>query len=223
MKRDDLEDEQTREIRKKKQGIFKSALVNALSKRTAEILRNDENRDGGDIAQMVSKALAEFIFQGEGGAQQNRNDSSKSRASARSIGFRDEKRATPAVNTRGGAVHDFLLHSARSHLTWYLAGDNTESTSNIPPAYPQLLHLATDSIPSPEVFRALHPTVVWLPTAAQASASQALISSLPLTQNALDRLLKDGVKENVLLDQSWRSYAKDSTTGYIEQKTAGQQ
>lgn len=197
--------------KKKIKGVFRTALAHSISKQVAERLI-DEDKEG-IISSAVSKAVVEYLIRGkdsdENYLEMNRYESKSSRR----------------IETKGGVVHDLLLNLLQAQRTWYLTGEVIGVDDEIPlappmipPAYPHLVQLGTNMIPSPTVFHALHPTMLWVPEAIKKPVAKSMASTLPFSQSTLDAVMKSNL-EWVLMDDGWRSWVKNSTTGYIVQQT----
>jgi len=196
----------------------------------------DENEK--DIARIASKALAEFIIRGKNGhvnqvptTRDNNDDTPKQPQIDMTSSLKYE------IDTSGGTLHTLVLNLIERQRDWYIGGiDSSRSkpqqtspnnktkggksmdvTTFDIPLYPQLLKLTTNFIPSPTMFESLKPLVLWAPfNVLIQPTSTAVVSSLPLTQQLIDGSMKSNLIW-VLTDHEWRSWMKDSTSGYIEQ------
>lgn len=217
----------------------KDSVINIQNNDTTEADENEKY-----IARIASKALAEFIIRGKNGhvnqvstTRDNNNDGSKNVDTPKQPQIDMTSSRKYEIDTSGGTLHTLVLNLIERQRDWYIGGiDSSRSkpqqtapnnktkgeksmdvTTFDIPLYPQLLKLTTNFIPSPSMFDSLKPLVLWAPfNVLIQPTSTAIVSSLPLTQQLIDRSMKSNLIW-VLTDHEWRSWMKDSTSGYIEQ------
>lgn len=216
----------------------KDSVMKMQNNGTTEADENEKN-----IARIASKALAEFIMRGKNGhvnqvstTRDNNNDGSKNVDTPKQPQIDMTSSVKYEINTSGGTLHTLVLNLIERQRDWYIGGiDSSRSkpqtspnnktkgeksmdvTTLDIPLYPQLLKLTTNFIPSPTMFDSLKPLVLWAPfNVLIQPTSTAVVSSLPLTQQLIDGSMKSNLIW-VLTDHEWRSWMKDSTSGYIEQ------
>lgn len=204
---------------------------------------NEADENEKDIARIASKALAEFIIRGKSGhvnqvptTRDNNDDGSKNGDTPKQPQIDMTSSLKYEIDTSGGTLHTLVLNLIERQRDWYIGGiDSSRSkpqtspnkkskgeksmdvTTFDIPLYPQLLKLTTNFIPSPTMFESLKPLVLWAPfNVLIQPTSTAVVSSLPLTQQLIDGSMKSNLIW-VLTDHEWRSWMKDSTSGYIEQ------
>ena len=226
--------------KKKMEGIFRSILAHSISKRAVELLQveSDENIS---LAHTASQALATWILRGKDETKDDGRLGEDLHKTSHWDGIVNKgNEYVVRKDTRGGVAHELLFPLVKSQCKWYLTGEYTKvknetsynqgatsASSNVnksvalavtPPALPQLLNVTNNFIPSSTMFHGIHPTVKWVPQIIEKPIAKSIVATSPLLQNSLDEAMKYNL-DWFLLDSSFRTWVKNSTLGYIEQKT----
>lgn len=191
-------------------GVFQNALAKSISNQVAQLLNNEDVT--WRISSEASKILAGYIL--------NDKDVLNDSFSVETGKFKHSVK----LKSKGGKTYNSLLNMIKSQRNWYLKGELKGDKIPLSPpatplAHPQLVFLVADFMPSSTATQILLPTILSVPGMLQKPVTKSTSSILPLSQFKLDAVMKNNV-EWILMDKQWRDWVKNSTTGYIEQKTS---